>query len=125
MRRFLAVALVALALAAACATVPPIADLSMLNGRWAGFGLIAQGGNASVEWIIRDGRFDSTITSADGSVVKNSGTITIVDGALIWENPVNTGILKLRDDRGRRVLVLEGENKQTGLPIWGELTETR
>ena len=125
MIRSLAAALGALALAAACATVPPMPDLSSLNGRWSGFGIIAQGGNASVEWIIKDGRFESTITSSNGAVVKNSGTITSVDGALIWENPANTGVLKLRQDRINRVLVLEGQNKESGLPIWGELTEVR
>ena len=114
----------ALALSAGCATVPP-PDLSALNGRWTGFGLIAEGGNASVEWIIRDGRFDSTVTFTNGAVVKESGAISFMGGSVIWENPVNTGLLTMREDRGQRVLTLEGHNKQSGQPIWGELTETR
>ena len=58
-------------------------------------------------------------------MVKGSGALRIAGGATIWENPVTTGLLTLREIGGKRVITLEGQNKQSGQPIWGELTETR
>ena len=126
MIRSLAVVLV-LAFTAACATTAtkPITDLSTLNGRWTGLGIAPGGTSSSVEWIIKDGRYDATVVFPGGEVIRGTGALRIAGGATIWENPVNTGLLTLREVGGKRVITLEGQNRQSGQPIWGELTEAK
>jgi len=126
--RWLLVTLVLLLapLAATAQEQIPIKDLAELKGNWSGEGGLGPFGGTSgakLDYTIKeDGTFSGVLKNRTGQPFSFQGDLKLnPDGSLAASTPGSTGVWRLFNVNGQRVIRMEGTNRRTGQSNWGQI----